>query len=68
MVLVAAHSSLVVMGIVGGNENTPPPPPPLELPPLEVDDMDFFLESTLLFPDLKIGKNHGYLAIEPRLL
>ena len=52
MVLVAAHSSLVVMGIVGGNENTPPPPPPLELPPLEVDDMDFFLESTPLFPDL----------------
>ena len=53
MVLVAAHSSLVVMGTVGGNENTPPPPPPpLELPPLEVDDMDFFLESTLLFTDL----------------
>ena len=61
MVLVAAHSSLVVMGTVGGNENTPPPrpPPPLELPPLEVDEMDFFLESTLLFPDLEIGKNHG---------
>ena len=52
MVLVAAHSSLVVMGTVGGPENTLPP---LELPPLEVDEVDFFLESTLLFPDLNIG-------------
>ena len=53
MVLVAAHSSFVVMGTVGGTENTPPPP--LALPQLEVDEIDFFLESTQLLPDLKVG-------------
>ena len=50
MVVVVVHSSLVVMGTVGGTEY---PTPPLALPPLDVDEHDFFLESTLLFPDLK---------------
>ena len=67
MVLVAAHSSLVVMGTVGGTENTLPAPPPLELPPLEVDEVDFFLESTLLFPDLLIlESHHSHLVVEIR--
>ena len=57
MVVVVVHSSLVVMGTVGGTEY--PTPPPLALPPLDVDEHDFFLESTLLFPDLKsVGTVH----------